>query len=710
MFFLTSKKLVLYVPKCFYEIQDFYKVDLKYVSCNGFQIDDCRYLVWKQESSNDLRLSFFLVHDVESTEENKYRLYLQPYQTLTDQSELEFWFKQFNVGNRKRSQLIDIGNFSSMTKFQPFMTATLVEENFMNSQAAPNTEELSQAITESIRDSFYRQNNIELKNKTSLILKNRQISDNECQLVVKKGIEFSTESNGSQTWVNFKFTHFSRSYHSIADLDLNEPIDHKQNRIVNIVTGSQLSKRVKTKSEVNFIENCYLTFNTSQAADRQFNNYRFSQEKFYFEQTNLGQTVELIEELKTLGKFKPSAINFESLNNLSYCQKIIHRHKKFVCSEGKTFYTAQKGLYHAGVLQKPIHLQVGVIIPQNTLENYQLNRVAEQVNKRLDFLYKEAVAKVEKKDIIIFDYNNFNGLEQIDPDLCYLCVLVKPSAKRLSFATSEKINKVNQELKQQLKDERIVFRIINEIQDEFTVANALLNLGCKREAIPWKIDQIDPEDTDHIFIGIDLGHDSKKKQSKLTFVAVDNQGLFIDSYRQNHLRLKEQISDEVLEKCLRGLLKKVRNKINRENLNLTLHRDGIFSEKDRVQTILQELGVANFNLVEIVKSGNPVIGFKSTVNGKDRYLDSFEGHSIFLDDDLSYLVTNDQSLSKNTAPEPIRIKKISGNKNIQQLTEEIYWLTHCYSVNIFQATKLPITLELANNLSYTKDMIHFSTS
>lgn len=63
------------------------------------------------------------------------------------------------------------------------------------------------------------------------------------------------------------------------------------------------------------------------------------------------------------------------------------------------------------------------------------------------------------------------------------------------------------------------------------------------------------------------------------------------------------------------------------------------------------------------------------------------------------------NVKKNqTAPTPLKIRKVYGNKPITEITEEIYWLTAAYSDNIFQQSKLPITTHLANNFSYTKNL------
>ena len=132
-------------------------------------------------------------------------------------------------------------------------------------------------------------------------------------------------------------------------------------------------------------------------------------------------------------------------------------------------------------------------------------------------------------------------------------------------------------------------------------------------------------------------------------------------------------------------------------------RVGVLTQK-RIKTAYEGTSELKINLVEVVKSDVPLIGFKN----ENQYIDSFEGLYFFVCD-TAYLVTNDQSLNTGTAPKPLKIRKIFGYKSIEQLTEEVYWLTKPYSINLFLPSKLPLTTLLANNLSYTGNIVHFTT-
>lgn len=715
MLFLSQSGIILYtyIKKCNFHIKDFYEANLKFIATKNLDINDCKYMVLKEGNNLHNSLRLFLVHDIEYKESEKYRLYIQQYFSLNSEENVRQCLEMLEVDNLRRSQLINMETAHQHTKliesnFKPFITASLVDI------PPQKNRDVSKYISESIRNSFKR-DSIELKNKSALIFKNKAIFDDHSRFVIKKGIQFYTVldlDEDDTTWINFNYTNLSRTVDSIHNIPLPEPINHRDNKILNIYSGSRLPTRVKNKSDIKNINNFYLTFSNSEAYEKKYGILRFSQQKFYFEQTNLSDTVEMINELRNIARDQSFFKNCSNLNNVKFKYKIIHRRKKFLLAEEQRFYTPQKGLHHVGVIQPPRSMKMQIIIYQNLIKTPGLNEIINQVNGRIKFLYKESVSLVNKEDVFIFDYNNFEQSVPVKQDTCYLVVLVKPEHSSGVSPKIDLIDKVNNELINFIKGKMACFQIINGINDQYAVANAILKLGLKRKAIPWKIDAVDTNDSNHIFVGIDLGHDHKKKKSKLTFVAVNNQGCLISYAHRDDLPLREQLPRKIIQECLKELIKKIKKKIPKLTINnLTIHRDGILqeAETDYFKEIIPRLGIQQFNLVEIVKSGTPLIGFCSEVNGNTRYIDGFEGYYVYINN-ISYLITNDQSLDTQTAPEPICIKKIYGYKSITQITDEVFWLTKPYSINIFRPSKLPITTLLANNFSYSRDLIHFTTA
>jgi hypothetical protein len=375
-------------------------------------------------------------------------------------------------------------------------------------------------------------------------------------------------------------------------------------------------------------------------------------------------------------------------------------------------YTAPKGLNKSGVFKMPEKLELKLVVSSRQLAIEPLSEIVKNINDRLKFLYKNFVAPIYDADVIVFDYNNFSqdSLESQLENTQYSYILHLIDTKEVKLNDKiqlEKIDLINKHLAETLKKNSLAFVIVNSL-NENVIANSLLKLGLKNKAIPWKIKDVDPQDPDHIFIGIDLGHNHTDKLSNLTITVIDNFGCLLQKpYTRKNLQFNEVISYEELVRAFKWIVKHLPRHIN----GITIHRDGLITQKELeyFHKVMDEVKISKYNLVEVIKSAVPRIGFYSNYNNETIYLDGFMGYYIFAND-ISYLITNDQSLrTTGTVPNPLKIKKVYGYKKISSLTEEIYWLTKAYSISIFEPTHLPITTLLANNLSYSRNIVHFTT-
>ncbi|MCA6586995.1 MAG: hypothetical protein IM524_11400 [Pseudanabaena sp. M051S1SP1A06QC] len=688
MFYLSSSKVCLYVPNCPWELKDSYDLKLQFINTNNLCIDDCKYLVQATSDTGGKKtrkLSFFLVHDIYQ-EENYHKLFLQKYLTIEDTSKIKMFLIVHDVQSTNNTSLIDLTQILKIYnnfKFEPFSTVMPVESNGFN-------------LKMEIKNLFSNVG-FEFKDHYSVIFSfKEQIHDDDRLLVVKKGVHFSLEKYEiNDVWLNLSGVNFSRSVKSIKSLKIPEPIDHSKHKFVNIKTGSKLPIDVKEIKQVRHAENFYETFSSDKAIDKSFGNLRFSQGKYYFEQTNLESLVKMIDDLHKRSQNKSKFINFDSLGNVGLKPKIIHTRKKFVFANRELYYTPAKGLHHCGVLVVPSGLKLKLLISKNAIN--EAFDVIKNINERIKFLYKNSVGAISQEDIIVFDYENFTEqdfLSSINDK--YSCLVHLNIIK-------EDFTDINSSIIKFLKRNNLNFTLINQLE-KYTIANALLKLVLKKGAIPWKINFIDHEDFNHIFIGVDLGHDHSHRSSNLTIIAINNQGLLLSKYQKLNLPISENIP--LIE--LRQALKKIFNQIPerlKQNLKMTIHRDGNFHELSSFQEVMLELGIKEYNLVEVIKSDVPIIGFRE--QNHSNYIDGFTGYYLYKDF-LAYLVTNDQSLKQGTSPSPLKIKKIIGYKSIHQIVEEIFWLTKAYSINIFESTKLPITTLLANNFAYTRSLIHFT--
>lgn len=729
MFLFENKyaSSALYVPNYPYEIKDvdYYKFHLFYTSNinTDFSIDAYKYLIWKKQVFQEkIALSFFLIHDFEEINSSEWKLFLQKYQQIDEESKIKRFLQLFKLEDVHKQSIVNLKKLQTenqicSTNFHPYVTAIpvipakikIIDINEYNQ------EEKVSKISHKFRNIFTSSSELELKNQHSIILNKNCIKDDEQNFLVKKGIEYSIEYfNSENIWINLKYANFSRTVKPVRYLSIQEPINHHQHKLRNIKTGRPVPKKNKYLSDIEEADFVFDTFDSEKAFEERCDNIRFSQQKFWFEQTNLEETIKLIEDLNNFANPKLQVANFEGINNIKYKYKIIHRKRKYLFANGELHHTPGKGLYNAGVYRMPDNLRVKLLVSAQTIATEGLVKIISNINERIKFLYNDVVSPITQANIAIFDYHNFNRELLIkhlkEEGYSYIVHFIDDK--------NEQIKNININIKEILQrcNLKLKFNIINTFEKN-SLANSILKLGLRNRAIPWKIDCIDSEYKNHIFIGIDLGHNHQNGSTNLTLTAIDNHGCLLSKpFQSKNLPLKEAIPYSELIKAFKNILSQSLNK----NTRITIHRDGIYQENiDTYHQVMRELGITkqNYNLVEVTKSGVPLIGFYSISQGGIIYLDGFSGYYIYIKDtsqsnksnEISYLITNEQSLKTKTAPSPLKIKKVYGYKNITQITEEIYWLTKAYSVNIFEQTKLPITTHLANNLSYSKNLIHFTT-
>lgn len=555
-------------------------------------------------------------------------------------------------------------------------------------------------------------NKVELKSPNQVVFPTVTLTDDKERLQILKGIEYYFEEVNGKQYIVLNNTNFLRSFSSISKLNIREPIDHLQHQFVNIKNGSKLPKKVLKLNEVRNPDDYFETFNTTDAYESDGGS-GFSERAFYFQQTNLEKTISLIAALANSFSSPFQLADLSKLGEIDWQYHIIQRKKKYVFRDGEVFYTSSKGLYHAGVLEIPRDLKLQLLISKKVFELGGELRILKKVNEAIHFLYKDAVPPVLKEDLLIYDYNNFSHLgfyDKLDRTKRVITYLVNPSESKhkLNLEQKEMANSINNQLIDIVKGASAGFVVVGEI-DLYVFANAILKMGLRDGAIPWKLDAIDPHDADHIFMGIDLGHNHKQRKSNLTITAINNQGCLIDFITEKDLDLNEQLSYDLTLKVFKRLFTKIAKK-KLSVKNITIHRDGRFFEN--VSEFIMAITTAantkvpiKLNVVEVIKNEVPLIGFK---NG-DKLQEGFEG-LYFVSGNTSYLITNDQSLNTHTSPKPLKIRKVHGDKTIQELTEEVFWLTKPYSVNLFIPSKLPLTTLLANNFAYSRDLLHFITA
>ena len=251
---------------------------------------------------------------------------------------------------------------------------------------------------------------------------------------------------------------------------------------------------------------------------------------------------------------------------------------------------------------------------------------------------------------------------------------------------------------ERLFDSRHVFQIYTGVPEPYKLDNFTVKCLCKTGGILNVIDDLfEPEST--YFIGIDLGHG--KDFSVIGLTLFDYQGI----------QLKHEVSscfhNESLDPFpLKILIFKLYTFVCINKLavprKIIIHRDGKSQKYDidrLVTSIMMIFNVINIDIVEIIKSGYPIIGVFDDINKKYSTPDS--GY-YFKDRDENYaiLVTNTQvkKSERDRTLNPIIVKQVYGKTEFENIVEQVYWFTKVYTNNLYNSSRLPATTEKANNI------------
>ena len=240
MFLLSPAKVAVYLPENRFPINgDYFNLKLQYTSLNDLKVQDSKYLVERQVTQNSALLRFFLIHDIEESEEG-FKLFLQQYLKADNHLQVGAFLKLYNIEAMKRQCLLNLYALDKQykvftTNFEPFVTVLPVKNNTISDETlGKNQQEISRIISDKFKENFVGQN-IEFKSRFAIILNSSQLTDDKKEFLVKKGVEFSVEFGDSEEiWINLTNTNFSRTVKPITQLSISEPINHKLHRFVNI--------------------------------------------------------------------------------------------------------------------------------------------------------------------------------------------------------------------------------------------------------------------------------------------------------------------------------------------------------------------------------------------------------------------------------------------------------------------------------------------
>jgi hypothetical protein len=206
----------------------------------------------------------------------------------------------------------------------------------------------------------------------------------------------------------------------------------------------------------------------------------------------------------------------------------------------------------------------------------------------------------------------------------------------------------------------------------------------------------EPDDT--YFVGVDLGHTTNgdEKFSNLGVVFYDNHGRYLTHNVVKELPRNEAINQGALTTAMKLCIHGLRKRGLAFPKKIIIHRDGKMHKQDYEvvhNVITQKIVAQEYDVVEIIKSGYPVIACH-----KDGEYCNLESGNFWLDAEHCYaiLVTNTQST--DVVRNPIIIKHAYGNTPFERIVDQVYSFTKVYTNNLYNSTRLPATTEKANNV------------
>ena len=229
--------------------------------------------------------------------------------------------------------------------------------------------------------------------------------------------------------------------------------------------------------------------------------------------------------------------------------------------------------------------------------------------------------------------------------------------------------------------------MLNRTRPEYMAwVNVAVKLARTAGAVPWDVVDMPGFTSDTMFIGVDLGHDHKSRESVPAFSLHDYLGRPVRGIVLPRRRNNERLELETLRQGFRKVLGRQRR------AHVVVHRDGRFLPGEVADFVvaLRELGVLSSSLLAVKKSTLSMVA------------DAPDGTVLPLSGDRCLLITNTQA--SVARPSELQLMHSDG-LTFEQLTEQVFWLTRVFMNNVQHPGSDPATVEWANGMARTGQRI-----
>lgn len=323
-------------------------------------------------------------------------------------------------------------------------------------------------------------------------------------------------------------------------------------------------------------------------------------------------------------------------------------------------------------------------------------------NKKTISLFKDLVnLHFNQKNPCSFIYHKPIDLHGNDQQLIDYVIANKSKIKLYIVLFSS--GHISNEYFKNVKKTKIKQGVYSGLFDNFALSNFVLFCLKKLGGIP-AILQLPPLLSHTIFVGIDLGHqhiDRNTQFSTLSLSFVSHTGQILDEITIRKLPLNEALAPMAFDKAVQIFLSNTQNN-GLKVKDFIIHRDGRCHDGDieLITTTFQAcFPTSKLDIVEIMKSGFPAF-----INNSVAKFENQASGSYWFSENLGYgiLVTADQESEKGQLINPLLIRKSYGDSSISDLISQVYWLAKINIKNLYHVSRLPLTVQLANDAAITR--------
>jgi len=217
-------------------------------------------------------------------------------------------------------------------------------------------------------------------------------------------------------------------------------------------------------------------------------------------------------------------------------------------------------------------------------------------------------------------------------------------------------------------------------------------LICGLEEMPGDVD---------LFIGLDMGGVSQRAPgSAFLFTRHGAQLGWQLADLQSGERLEDKALDSLLHKSIREYARCHGNSPRR----ITLHRDGQFFENIEVIQAVERQYDVKISVLEVIKSGAPILFRKDQHAGKTGYSNPQVGDVYRFPglDELILATYSGRELGSwgdKVSVRPLRLRKRYGEETLDTLAQQVLLLSRIHGASLYRHPRLPVTTHHADRFA-----------